>query len=90
MTNWQSSVFSVYDYETNPKLILYGTSPWLDCLADAFGIGKWSLSQYISGTKTLMTARTGLVIAKAFAKRTLGWIGVAIAVYDYSQCMKGK
>lgn len=66
---------------------MYGTNKWVNCLYEAFGIGK-DLGKYILGTKQLMTARTGFMIAKAFAKRTLGWVSAAIAVYEYTQCMQ--
>lgn len=80
--------FTVYEYETNPKIIMYGTNQWTDCILEAFGISK-NVFKYISNTHKLMTARTGFMIAKAFAKRTLGWIGAAIAIYEYTQCMNG-
>lgn len=80
--------FIVNDYNTSPKIVAYGLPKWFDCLGSAFGLGRDGFSAYINGTKQLMTARAGLAIAKALAKRTLGMIGVAIAVYEYYDCMR--
>lgn len=80
--------FIVNDYNTSPKIVAYGLPKWFDCLGSAFGLGRDGFSAYINGTKQLMTARAGLAIAKALDKRTLGMIGVAIAVYEYYDCMR--
>lgn len=81
--------YTVYEYDTNPKLVMYGTAPWVSCIGDALGIGR-DLYKYISGTKQLLTARTTFMIAKSFLKRTLGWVGVAYGIYEYTKCMNGK
>ena len=38
----------------------------------------------------LMTAKTARQIICAFAKRTLGWVGIAWMIYDFSECMNKK
>ena len=70
----------------------------LECLKYAIGIqglsdlvkGEIELSgfkRYYNGTKMLMTAKTARQIICAFAKRTLGWVGIAWMMYDFSECM---
>lgn len=41
----------------------------------------------VTGTKGLITARTGLQILKPLEIRYLGCIGLAIAVYDFVDCV---
>lgn len=41
----------------------------------------------VTGTKGLITARTGLQILKSLEIRYLGYIGLAIAVYDFVDCV---
>lgn len=73
----------------------------LECLKYAIGIqglsdlvkGEIELSgfkRYYNGTKMLMTAKTARQIICAFAKRTLGWVGIAWMMYDFSECMNKK
>ena len=50
-------------------------------------VGVDGLNAYLQGTKTLLTAKAALTIAKAFAKRSLGIVGTAWAIYDYYDCM---
>lgn len=64
----------------------------LDCLfqglVGAGGIG--GTADYIWYTNKLMTATTVKEIAWAFFKRTLGWIGVVYAVYEFTDCLNEK
>jgi len=71
-----------------------------DCLMHATGItdlsalikgcGIGCVGWYVQGTKTLMTATAAKQIIKAFAKRTVGWVGVAWMIYDFADCMNSK
>lgn len=72
-----------------------------DCLLNAIGIQDLSdlakgeieingFKRYYKGTKMLMTAKTARQIICAFAKRTLGWVGIAWMIYDFSECMNKK
>lgn len=73
----------------------------LECLKYAIGIQGLSdlakneieiygISQYYNGTRMLMTAKTARQIICAFAKRTLGLVGIAWMIYDFSDCMNKK
>lgn len=64
-----------------------GANFWDSCVWKTFGIGK-GLFRYVKGTRILMTARTGFVILRAFAIRTIGWVGAAYYVYEYVQCTR--
>ncbi len=45
------------------------------------------LYNVVKGTKMLINAKTLGQMAKAIAKRYLGYIGVAIFIYDFSKCL---
>lgn len=77
--------FIVNEINKKPEIVLW--SKWFGCVSYAFGITD-GIKQYIINTGKLMTAKTGFMIAKAFAKRTLGWVGAAIAIYDYMKCLE--
>lgn len=73
----------------------------LECLKYAIGIQGLSdlvkgeielrgFKRYYNGTKMLMAAKTARQIICAFAKRTLGWVGIAWMMYDFSECMNKK
>ena len=51
---------------------------------------KLSKNGYISGTAAMMSARTALQLAGAFVGRTLGWVGVAWALYDFGKCVHDR
>lgn len=80
--------FTVYDYNTNPQIISYGTAKWWTCLKASFGLASDGAGAYWNGTKMLMTAKRAFTLVRAFAIRSLGFIGVLIAVNDYYNCMK--
>lgn len=62
-----------------------------DCISKAIGLDVLSGTyNYITGTAGLTTATTMRTLAKAFFKRTWGWVSVAWALYDYGQCVKEK
>lgn len=55
------------------------------------GIGIASgVDGYVGGTISLFTAATAKQIARALCTRTLGWIGVAIVLYQFGKCLKNK
>lgn len=63
----------------------------LDCLSVAVGFGVVSgLHGYIEGTREMMTLASAAKIGSKLLGRALGWIGVAIAVYEYVDCLQGK
>lgn len=60
-----------------------------DLVKNGFEIGD-GFYTYYNGTRMLMTAKTARQIICAFAKRTLGWVGIAWVIYDFSECMNKK
>lgn len=60
-----------------------------DLVKNGFEIGG-GFYTYYNGTRMLMTAKTARQIICAFAKRTLGWVGIAWVIYDFSECMNKK
>ena len=52
--------------------------------------GAANATQYIYFTGELMSAATAKQIAMAFFRRTLGWIGVAYAAYQFADCLRTK
>lgn len=55
------------------------------CLSSALGL---DLAQnIISGTVDLMDAKTLKKVVKTMGKRYLGYVGLAIAVYEFSMCV---
>lgn len=63
----------------------------VECIGFATGVsalnGIWS---YVDGTATICTAKTAFTLARGFIGRTLGFVGVAIAIYDFVDCMHKK
>lgn len=87
----------VYKNSTNESQTEESSKVW-ECLKYVIGIQGLSdlvkngfeisaLCQYYNGTKMLMTAKTARQIIYAFATRTLGWVGIAWMIYDFSECM---
>lgn len=69
----------------------YSKKELIDCLSFAVGLGAISgLYSYVDGTASLITARTAFAMARAFIGRTLGWIGVAYAMYEFADCLHSK
>lgn len=73
----------------------YNTQNWgqdeiLDCLAVAVGVN--GLKDLVINTKTLATfeaatAKQMLRLVGKIGSRYLGWVGVAIMVRDFANCM---
>lgn len=57
----------------------------VSCLASALGIT--AINDIVSGIGALMTAEKGLQVLKIMGKRYLGYIGLAIAVYEFVDCV---
>lgn len=70
--------------------LLYATG--FDSLSSLFkgGIEIGCISNYYNGTKLLMSAKNARQIIFAFAKRSVGWVGIAWMVYDFGSCIKSK
>ena len=78
--------FVVYQWNNQPSITTYSTPKWLTCLEDSFGIGD--IKKIYKGTAGLLTAKTGLQIAKCFVKRAAGFLGVMYSTYEFAMCMK--
>lgn len=57
----------------------------VSCLGVALGIS--AVNDIISGTAALMTVETGVQLLKVMGKRYLGYLGLAIAVYEFVDCI---
>jgi len=74
-----------------PKGAKYDWRDVQHCIWSATGLEAITgLYGYVDGTVSLITAKTAFSMARAFIGRTLGWIGVAYAIYDFSVCMKQR
>lgn len=62
------------------------TPTWVHCALAAV-TGYEGFDKLFSGTAGLMTAKAGLEIVKNFLKRYLGYFGIAIAIYEFGECM---
>ena len=64
----------------------------IDCILELFAMdaNQTAIGLYINGTKQLMTAKTAKQIIKVIGTRSLGVAWVAIAVYDFADCIKNK
>lgn len=89
MTQQELAALSII---VNADKIVPGTSPnnvskdkVYDCIKA--GLGLKSIKLIISGTSELMTVTTALQIAKVVGKRFLGWVGLAIFVVDFADCI---
>lgn len=60
------------------------TPRWVNCVASATGI---TAINTILNTGELYAASTGLQVVKAIGKRYLGYVGLAVAVYNFVECM---
>jgi len=89
------------EFVNGSSQIPYTLSDVGECLMQATGISSIgdlvkgdikleSVIRYRNGTKALMSAKTAFQIAKALAVRTLGWVGIAWTMYDFTKCMVNK
>lgn len=63
----------------------------VQCASLALGFEVVSgIYSILSGSAELMTATEAFAIGRAFISKTLGWIGVGIAVYQYGKCIYDK
>ena len=72
--------------QANGELLTNATAPpsIIDCALDALGIPAGLL---IGSAKSLSKAAL-IKAAKKLATRLVGWIGAAIAIYDFGDCME--
>lgn len=55
---------------------------WMDCMIIAVGVD--AIIEFAKGNVTEAIAKKAI---RKIASRTLGWVGVALAVYEYGSCM---
>lgn len=101
MTDEELAAFSYYmhaitdtDTDTDIDLgeagskIKYTTANVIDCISVATGVDAiMSIIDIAENTAALITARTAWQVARICIKRYLGWVGLACAIYDFSNCM---
>ena len=67
------------------------TDDYVDCFSFASGFSLVSgLYGYFEGTAACMTVSSAIGVCRALVGRTLGWVGVAIVVYDFTDCLITK
>ena len=55
---------------------------WLECMLIAVGVD--AIVEFVKGNVTEAIAKKAI---RKIASRTLGWVGVALALYEYGNCM---
>ena len=55
---------------------------WMDCMLTAVGVD--AIVEFVKGNVTEAIAKKAI---RKIASRTLGWVGVALALYEYGNCM---
>lgn len=74
---------------------------FIDCLGEASGVNDIKdiikggleingVSQYVKGTKALISAKTTKQILAAVSRRSYGWVSVFLLIYDFSDCISTK
>ena len=56
---------------------------WMDCMIIAVGVD--AIIEFAKGNVTEAIAKKAI---RKIASRTLGWVGVALALYEYGSCME--
>ena len=73
------------------RKISYTKQDVLDCISFSTGLSFISGGYgYVEGTISLISAKTAWNVARVMISRTLGWVGVAVAIYDFTDCMRSK
>lgn len=63
----------------------WDTDTVMNCLGAALGISE--IYGLIQNTAQLATAQGAVRVLKLLARRYIGWVGVAVAVYSFGNCM---
>jgi hypothetical protein len=56
---------------------------WMECMMIAVGVD--AIIEFVKGNVTEAIAKKAI---RKIASRTLGWVGVALALYEYGNCME--
>ena len=73
------------------RKISYTKQDVFDCISFSTGLSLISGGYgYVEGTISLISAKTAWNVARVMIGRTLGWVGVAVAIYDFTDCMRSK
>lgn len=84
-------IYNIGTLDNGKMTTSYTKAELWDCLTFTLGFSTvGSLYSYFTGTAGLMTARTAWELATAFGSRTFGWVGLVIAVYEYTDCLRSK
>lgn len=66
----------------NHSFLFGAQKDWMECLLTAVGVD--AIVEFLKGNITETLAKKAI---RKIASRTLGWIGAALAVYEYGSCM---
>lgn len=74
--------FGTLGYAQDETTLSEASKDWVDCLIVAVGID--AAVEFLKGNVTETIAKKAI---RKIASRTLGWVGAAIAVYEFGSCM---
>ena len=80
------SLLTGEDYIESPTDVIHERSQTFDCAMQAIGIT--AVGELISNGLKSMTKSAVKKVLKKVATRYLGWVGAAIAVYEFGDCME--
>lgn len=74
--------FGTLGYAQDETTLSEANKDWVDCIIIAVGID--AAVEFLKGNVTETIAKKAI---RKIATRTLGWVGAAIAVYEFGSCM---
>ena len=80
------SALQVRDQLDMQARIQWDTDTVMNCLGAALGIHE--IYGLIQNTAQLATAQGAIRVLKLLVRRYIGWVGVAVAVYSFGNCME--
>ena len=80
-----SLFYTAYTSESFNQMQAISRETALHCLSAA--VGLTAIDTIISGTAALMTVESAVAILKVAGKRMLGYVGLALAVYEFVECV---
>ncbi|MCX2718675.1 hypothetical protein [Lentiprolixibacter aurantiacus] len=71
-----------FSFFLQDNTLIGGSQDWMDCMLVAVGVD--AIIEFAKGNVTEAIAKKAI---RKIASRTLGWVGVALALYEYGNCM---
>jgi hypothetical protein len=87
ITSYDLAALGIHVYVSeNYGHLMLSKGDWLDCLSAAVGL---TMIQELStaGLSRAMSTGSAIKIIKAVGKRYLGWVGVALMIHDFVNCI---